>query len=131
MSLMPVEDEAAGLRAYEQARAFESFRKNGFSRVTISAFIEVVVGLVALATHHFGLTGLCFMAAAASGTLAWRHDQWLQERHAKNLRLLTKLEARYGTEVPWLKVERHLEALAQLERELAAERALPEAGEIK
>ena len=96
--------------------------------MTLIAFGAVVIGIVAGATRHFGLTGLCFMAAAASGTLAWRHDQWLRARHEKNLRLLQNLETRYGRDAPWLQVERHLEALAKLERELAEERAAGNSG---
>jgi hypothetical protein len=38
-------------------------------------------------------------------------------RHAHNLRRLAELQTQYGINLPWLEVERHLAALAEIQRE--------------
>ena len=53
----------------------------------------------------------------------WTHRHWQDQkrRYAENVKLLTDLEGTYGDDLPWIQVEKHFEALAKLEEELAEE----------
>jgi hypothetical protein len=111
--------ESAGLCAYEQALAFEALERR-----RMPLLYAALTGLIALCgvplwslDHAVMALGLELLAIffALGAALHWRR---LRARHATNLRLLAQLEAQYGEELPWLRVERHLAALEKLRAEL-------------
>ena len=114
------EVEARGLKAYEQARAFERLRTWRLPLTfAVFALIPALTGGLMWATGHSTLAWLNFIAAIL---LAWLgRFQWkqLQARYARNLRLLAELKAEYGDELPWIQVENHFAELEKLKRELA------------
>jgi signal transduction histidine kinase len=119
MALTP-ETEARGMKAYEQALAFERLRS---WRLPLSfaafALVPALSGVWMGAIGHPMMAGFNFLAAVF---LAWMgRFQWkqLRARHARNLRLLAELKAEYGDQLPWIAVEKHFAALEQLQRELA------------
>jgi signal transduction histidine kinase len=119
MALNP-DMEARGMRAYEQARAFERLRSWRLPlSFVVFALIPAVSGAWMWATGHAVLAGLNFFTAVF---LAWMgRFQWkqLRARHARNLRLLAELKAEYGDELPWIQVENHFAELEKLRRETA------------
>ena len=119
MPLSP-DDEAQGLKAYEQALAFQRLQSWRLP-VTLTIF-----PLCALAVGFWTWAlGLHLLALANFGIgvfLAWMgRFQWkqLRARHARNLRLLARLEEEHGAALPWRQVESHFAALEKLKRELA------------
>src|ERR1039458_6816557 len=119
MKLAP-EDETRGMKAYEQARAFERLRSWRLPLTYIVfALVPALSGAWMWAIGHTMMAGLNFLAAVF---LAWMgRSQWkqLRARHARNLRLLAELKAEYGDLLPWIAVENHFAALEQLKREIA------------
>ena len=119
MALTP-ETEARGMKAYEQARAFERLRSWRLPlSFVVYALIPVLTGAWMWAIGHPMMAGLNFLAAVF---LAWMgRFQWkqLRARHARNLRLLAELKTEYGDELPWIAVENHFTALERLKREIA------------
>jgi hypothetical protein len=113
------EDEARGMKAYEQARAFERLRSWRLPlSFTVFALVPSVSGVWMWVIGHTIMAGFNFFAAVA---LAWMgRFQWkqLRTRHARNLRLLAELKAEYGDELPWIQVENHFAALEKLKREM-------------
>ena len=112
------EDEARGMKAYEQARAFERLRS---WRLPLSfvgfALIPALSGIWMWEIGHTTMAWLNFGVAVA---LAWLgRFQWkqLRARHARNLWLLAELKAEYGDELPWIQVENHFAELEKLKRE--------------
>ena len=119
MKLAP-EDETRGMKAYEQARAFERLRSWRLPLTYIVfALVPALSGAWMWAIGHTMMAGLNFLAAVF---LAWMgRSQWkqLRARHARNLRLLAELKAEYGDQLPWIQVENHFSALEELKREIA------------
>ncbi len=119
---LSAEDEQWGLRAYEQARAFERMRSWRLPvALTLFPCAALVVGFWTWALGHH------LLGAANLGIgvfLAWMgRFQWKQlgARHARNLRLLAQMKEEHGDELPWLRMEKHFAALEKLKRELAEE----------
>jgi uncharacterized membrane protein len=114
MALSP-EIEARGMKAYEQARAFERLRSWRLPLTyAVFALIPALSGAWMGAMGHLILAGLNFFVAVF---LAWMgRFQWkrLRARHAGNLRLLAELKAEYGDQLPWIQVENHFAALEKL-----------------
>jgi uncharacterized membrane protein len=113
------EIEAKGLKAYEQARAYERL-KTWRLPVTYVAFVlvPVITGVWVWAIGYHLLGWLNFgMAILLSwmGRFQWKQ---LRARHANNRRLLAQLEAEYGDQLSWVQVERHFTQLEKLKREV-------------
>jgi hypothetical protein len=119
MALTP-DTEASGLKAYEQARAFERL-KSWRLPLSYGVFVLVPVlsgGGMALLGHP--VPAFCsFLAAALFGWISSSHWKELRARYARNSRLLAQLKAEYGEELPWIQVENHFAALEKLKREMA------------
>jgi Flp pilus assembly protein TadB len=114
MALTP-EIEARGMRAYEQARAFERLRSWRLPVCyTVFALVPALSGLGMWALGHTMLAGFCFLMAALLAGLLWWQWKTLRARHAGNLRLLAELKAEYGDELPWVEMEDHFAALEKL-----------------
>jgi len=114
------EDEARGMKAYEQARAFERLRSWRLPLTfAVFALVPALCGGWMWVMGHTILAGLNFVAAVL---LAWLgRFQWkqLRARHARNLWLLAELKAEYGDELPWIRVENHFAELERFKREIA------------
>ena len=119
MPLTP-DTEASGLKAYEQARAFERLRS---WRLPLSygvfVLVPVLSGAGMLALGHPVLATASFAAAVAFGWISWSHWKQLRARYARNVRLLATLKAQFGDELPWIQVENHFAALERLKVEMA------------
>ncbi len=119
MNLTP-DTETRGMKAYEQARAFERLRTWRLP-VTFAIFplLGLLTGILLWRTNHTTMAWINFIMAAF---LAWLSQfQWKQlvARHARNLRLLAQLKDEYGNRLPWVQMENHFAALEELKRELA------------
>lgn len=115
--------EARGMKAYEQAHAFERMRTWRLP-VTFAIFplVGFLSGILLWRTDHTTLAWINFVMATF---LSWAsHFQWKQlvTRHARNLRLLAQLKDEYGDQLPWVQMENHFAALEELKRELAEDR---------
>lgn len=114
------EDEARGMKAYEQALAFERLRSWRLPLTfAVFALVPALSGVWMWGIGHTTLAGLNFGVAVF---LAWMgRFQWkqLRARHARNLRLLAELKAEYGDALPWIQVENHFAELEKLKREMA------------
>jgi hypothetical protein len=120
---LPPEMESDGLRAYEEARAFESLRRKRLPLVyTGLTLLLLLAGSVMWEVGHPDIAGIGLVTALLFAVLARFTWQNLRIRYARNLNLLAELEGRYGEQVPWLQVERHLAALNQLQADLAKEK---------
>ena len=121
MKLSP-DDEARGLKAYEQVRAYERLRSWRLpATFVIFALIPALSGAWMWSIGHMILA---WINLAVAVFLAWiGRFQWkqLRARHARNLRLLAQLEADHGDDLPWIQVEKHFAKLEKLKREMAAE----------
>lgn len=122
MNLSP-ELETKGLRAYEQARAFERLRT---WRLPLGYLVFVLVpalsGAVMWELGHRRMAALNFLALLVLTLVSWLHWTWLRANYGANIKLLAEMEAAYGDGLPWLRVEKHLAELEQLKRDLAEER---------
>jgi signal transduction histidine kinase len=111
------DDEARGMKAYEQARAYERLRS---WRLPLSFVLFAMVPALSGAwMWSIGQTSLAWLNFFAAVGLAWMgRFQWkqLRARHARNLRLLAELEAEYGDQLPWIQVEKHFAELEKLKR---------------
>ena len=114
------ETEARGLKAYEQARAYERLRTWRLPLTfTVFALVPALSGAWMWSIGHTLLAWLDFAVAVF---LSWiGRFQWkqLRARHARNLRLLAELQAEYGDELPWIQVEKHFAELEKVKREMA------------
>ena len=117
---LPPEIEREGWLAYEQARAFENLRRKRVPEIYAGIFVVVIIAtLITALTHPKSIMAAGgFGAAAIYAVVGWLKWSSLRMRHAHNLRRLAELEAQYGMNLPWLEVERHLAALAELRSEL-------------
>jgi hypothetical protein len=117
------EDEARGLKAYEQARAFERLRSWRLPLTyAVFALVPALTGIWMLLIGHKTMAGFNFLVTlilAWMGRFQWRQ---LSIRHARNLRLLASLKAEYGDQLPWIQVENHFAELEKFKRELAEKR---------
>jgi hypothetical protein len=115
--------EAKGLKAYEQARAYERIRT---WRLPLSyALAPIVPAVLGVAAWRQGYPAL--LAAGVSFSLFLAVRVWLEWKRLKNLylenlALLAKLEETYGDTLPWVQVEKHFAALEELKREIAEEK---------
>ncbi len=118
MALTPM-DEAAGMKAYEQARAFERLRS---WRLPVSyavfVLVPVVSGVAMAVLGHLRLAVFIFLAAVFLAWMAWSHWKGLTTRYAGNRRLLEQLEKEHGEDLPWVAVEKHFRELEKLKQEL-------------
>ena len=121
------EMEARGLKAYEQVCAFEALRRKklpliyaGFTALTAA------VGALLVVFQQASL-GVCVLICAACFGLGSNWN-WSRQRmrYEANLIVVNDMEKTYGDELPWVKVEKHFEALAKLQRELAMEKQAQE-----
>jgi len=111
------EVEAKGFEAYEQARAFERLRSWRLPLMyTAFAVAPALSGVVMAYMGHTTLAGINVFAALVLGGMGLFQWRQLQARHAENLRLLAELKAEYGDQLPWVQVENHFAALAELKR---------------
>jgi hypothetical protein len=112
-----------GLRAYEQARAFEQLRRRRAPLFyAVFPLVFVIFGCVAIELVDLLLAATCGGLAVFSSLLSWWNWRRLRRLYARNLALLAGLEAQHGPDLPWLEVERHLAALDQLKADLAEEK---------
>jgi hypothetical protein len=120
MKSLPVEIEKEGWLAFEQARAFENLRHKRVPEIYAGIFVAVTIAtLVVALTHPKSLLAVGgFGAMVIYAAIGWLKWSSLRMRHAHNMRRLAELEARYGMNLPWLEVERHLAALAELRSEV-------------
>jgi uncharacterized membrane protein len=119
MELTP-ETEARGMKAYEQARAFERLRSWRLP-VTFALF-AVIPALSGALMWHLGHTMMAWLNFGVAVFLAWMgRFQWKQlvARYARNRRLLAELKAEFGDRLPWIQVENHFAELEKLKREMA------------
>jgi hypothetical protein len=114
------EIEAQGLKAYEQARAFERIRVWRLP-VTYAAppVALAVLGAAAWMTHHPMLSAAAFGLAPLVMVRMWFEWKRLLRLYGENLALLARLESTYGKALPWVQVEHHFAALEELKREIA------------
>jgi hypothetical protein len=118
------EIEARGLKAYEQARAYERLRA---WRLPLT-YALAPIGLLLLAVAAWW-RGQSWLAAVSVGVALfvsvrlWMEWRRLRQLYEDNLVLLTKLEASYGDALPWVEVENHFAALEELKREIAEGKA--------
>ena len=118
-----------GLKAYEQARAFERLRTWRLPVVYGAATVAPLLlawwagrsGQVAIAHMGVGFTVFIFVLVV----MQWRR---LLRQYAENRALLAELEAKYGAALPWVQVEQHFAALEELKREIAEGRDQGQAG---
>jgi hypothetical protein len=117
---LPPEIEQEGWTAYEQARAFENLRRKRVPEIYAGIFVVVMIAtLLTALTHPKSLLAAGgFGAAVLYAAIGWLKWSSLRMRHAHNVRRLAELQAKYGLNLPWLAVERHLAALAELRGEL-------------
>jgi ABC-type bacteriocin/lantibiotic exporter with double-glycine peptidase domain len=124
----PPQVETEGLRAYEQARAFEGLQRRRLPLLYCAmTLLFVISGGAMLAWDRPYGAIMALVMAVVYPVLALFNWRRLRKRHEKNQHLLADLEARYGEQLPWLQVERHLAALQQLQDELAQEKRKKEA----
>ena len=119
MALSP-DTEARGMKAYEQACAFERLRSWRLPlNLVVFALVLAVSGAWMRATGHTTMAALDFFAAVLLAWMGWSQWKRFRARHARNLRLLEELKAEYGDELPWIQVENHFTELERLKREMA------------
>jgi hypothetical protein len=114
-----------GLRAYEQAGAFERLRQRRVMIIlyALCPFVLLVLGWAAGDLGHAALAyGFLALAIFTVLFMGWNWKR-LRARHEENLALLAELEKEYGEDLPWLEVERHLAALEKLMTDLEQEKS--------
>ena len=121
---LPPEIETKGLKAYEQARAFERLRT---WRLPVTYFVfvllPVVMGFAALTMGHFGIGAAQFVAAVLIAVGVWVQWLRLERRYAQNVALVAELEKAYGDQLPWVQMNQHFAELEKLREELEKEKA--------
>ena len=117
------EIEVKGLKAYEQAGAFERLRT---WRLPLSYIVFVLIplvnGIVLLKHGHAAMAWRNLGCALLFSFFTWWHWLRLKMRYAQNLQLLAELERLYGDQLSWVKMEKHFAELEELQRELEEER---------
>jgi hypothetical protein len=121
------ETEAKGLKAYEQARAFERMRTWRLPLVyAIAPVVPAVLGVVAWRLGYPALFAAGTIFAGFIAVRVWLEWKRLHRHYEENLVLLAKLEATYGEALSWVQVENHFAALEELKREIAEGRDGPD-----
>jgi len=119
MELTP-EIEARGLKAYEQALAFERLRT---WRLPLGHAIFVMIplgcGLLAMKTGYGKLGVAQFFAAGLFAMVVALHWRRLRAAYAKNLEMVAEMEREYGEQLSWVQVNKHFAELERLQREMA------------
>ncbi len=125
MNPLPPEVEKEGWRAYEQARAFESLQRKRVPQIYATFFVLLMLATFLTALYHpRSLMALgSFAGMMILCVIGWQRWLALRMRHVVNLHLLQDWKARYGPNLPWLQVERHMAAVADLQRELAVRKS--------
>jgi len=119
---LSAEDEARGLKAYEQARAFERLRSWRLPLTfAVFALIPLLIGAWMWTIGHAAMAWFNFVVAVVLAGLGWLQWKQLGARHARNLRLLAEMKAAHGDALPWIQVENHFAALERLKREMGGE----------
>src|ERR1700733_12829403 len=91
------EIEAQGLKAYEQARAFERIRAWRLPvTYSVPSVLLMLLGVAAWMTHHLFLSAAAFGLAPLVAVRMWFEWRRLLRLYGKNLALLTRLESAYG-----------------------------------
>ena len=107
--------EARGLRAYEQARAFERLRSWRLPVwYAVFPLVQALISIALWATGRARMAEVGFFVAILLVWLVWSQWRMLCGRHAENLRLLAELEKTHGDELPWVKMENHFAELEKL-----------------
>jgi hypothetical protein len=120
------EIEAQGLKAYEQARAFERIRAWRLPvTFTVPPIILVLVGAMAWHQGYLWLCAVSLSLALFAAVRLWLQWKRLLRLYGENLALLARLESTYGDALPWVQVEQHFAALEELKREIAEGRNGP------
>jgi hypothetical protein len=116
----PAEIVEEGLRAYEQAGAFERLRRRHalVFFYSLSPLGLLVLGWVVGDLGHAALAYACLAGAILSALVMGWNWRRLAARH---LALLDRLEKKYGDDLPWLEVERHMAALERVVSDLERE----------
>jgi hypothetical protein len=122
MSVLSPETEREGLRAYEQARAFENLRRRKFPVIYGGfALLFLLGGLAMLKTGHVIVADINFAVGLLLPFLFRKSWRRLTRRYEANLRLLAQLEREHGDALSWVQMEKHFAALDRLRAELAEE----------
>ena len=101
--------EEIGLRAYESARAFEALQRRRLPWLySLAVVIFAACGLILLNMNQLKFGLFLLVAAIWFAFTAWSNWRSLKKRYLENLALLAQLEAQFGEDLPWLKIERHL-----------------------
>ena len=116
MALSP-DIEARGLKAYEQARAFERLRSWRLPlSYAVFALIPVLNGACMWKIGHTMMAEFNFLAAVFLAVAGWLHWRRLKMLYTRNVQLLAELKAEYGDQLPWIQVENHFAALELLRK---------------
>ena len=116
---LSAEDEARGMKAYEQARAFERLRTWRLPLTfTVFALIPALSGAWVWVTGHTTLAGFNFAAAVFLAGMGWLQWKRLLARHGRNVHLLAEMKKEHGDTLPWIQVENHFAELEKLKREM-------------
>jgi hypothetical protein len=116
---LTAEIEARGMKAYEQARAFERLRSWRLPlSYAVFALIPVLNGAWMWKIGHVMMAEFNCVAAVFLAVVGWLHWRRLQMLYTRNVKLLAELKAEYGDELPWIQVENHFAALEELKREI-------------
>jgi hypothetical protein len=120
MKSLPPEIEQEGWLAYEQARAFENLRRKRVPEIYAVIFVLAMIAtlLTALTHPRSVLAAGGFGAAVLYAVVGWLKWASLKMQYGHNVRRLAEMEAKYGEDLPWLEVERHLAALGELRKEV-------------
>src|ERR1035441_9736798 len=98
MALTP-EIEARGMKAYEQARAFERLRSWRLPlSYAVFAVVPAMIGAAMWSIGHTTMAGFNFLAAVFLAWMGRSHWKTLRASYAENLRLLRSEERRVGKE---------------------------------
>jgi hypothetical protein len=121
------EIEARGMKAYEQARAFERLRSWRLPlSYAVFALVPALSGAWMWAMGHTTMAGFNFLAVVFLAWIGRSHWKMLRASYAENLRLLAELEKTYGDELQWVQVEKHFAALEVLRTAGPAESGNPQ-----
>jgi hypothetical protein len=115
---LTLEIEEKGLKAYEQARAFERmspfYLPLGYA---VLVLIPVLSSVGLWSIGHVTMAVFCFGAAVLFALGAVIYGRRLKVRYAENVRLLADLKKEYGNQLPWVQVEAQMAMIEQLQRE--------------